>query len=88
MSDWKIKMDPNGDFEVVIDELKELDNAELSSAKMDYESGKTDLPPVNCRLGQHKWKWYEGLMERYWYCSEPKCDIKDFTRPAPPRKIR
>lgn len=91
MSDWKIKMDPNGDFDVVItDELKELDNADLAATKMDYESGKQPSePPYSCRLGIHDWKWYEGLMpmERYWFCTV--CDKKDKERKAPtPKRIR
>jgi hypothetical protein len=89
MSKFNISELPDGTFEV---KIEDLDNLEQSDhiLKMDYESGKVppELPPYACRMGNHIWKWYEGLTERYWYCSEPKCDKKDFDRPAPPRKIR
>ena len=84
-NNWKVVELPDGSFD-----LKELDNVELAepAIKMDYESGKTppEEPPYNCRIGLHDWKWYEGLMERYWYCT--RCDKKDRAKTPPPRKIR
>lgn len=67
-------MDDNGDFDLVIDD---------GTSKMEYESGKP-LPPYNCTIGYHDWKWYEGIFERYWFCE--KCDKKDRDRKPPKRK--
>lgn len=80
-----------GDFKLVYDDPKDLDNLEVAApeVRMDYESGKEPkVPPYNCQVGYHNDVWYEGITERYWFCTN--CDRKDLKKPPPAvkRKIR